>query len=77
MSNMVLEAYDGDLLYVFVSYAHKDSYRVFPIISTLQDNGFRGWFDQGIEAGSEWPAFIAERLKNYSKVNRGFLLERH
>ncbi len=68
MSNMILEAYDGDLPYVFISYAHKDSYRVLSIISTLQDNGFRVWFDQGIEAGSEWPAFIAERLKNCSKV---------
>lgn len=68
MSNMVLKAYDGDLPYIFVSYAHKDSYRVLPVISALQDNGFRVWFDQGIEAGSEWPAFIAERLKNCSRV---------
>ncbi|MBQ8907809.1 MAG: TIR domain-containing protein [Clostridia bacterium] len=68
MSNIVLEAYNDDLPYVFVSYAHKDSYSVLPIISTLQDNGYRVWFDQGIEAGSEWPAFIAERLKNCSKV---------
>jgi len=68
MSGMILKAYDGNLPYIFVSYAHKDSDRVLPIISTMQNHGFRVWFDQGIEAGSEWPAFIVSRLKGCSKV---------
>ena len=78
MSNMVLKAYDGDLPYIFVSYAHKDSYRVLPIISALQDNGFRVWFDQGIEAGSEWSTFIVTQLKNYGnrKIRKSVALQR-
>ena len=68
MSSMILKAYDGNLPYIFVSYAHKDSDRVLPIISAMQNHGFRIWFDQGIEAGSEWPAFIVSRLKGCSKV---------
>ena len=68
MGNIVLKAYDGDAPYIFISYAHKDADRVLPIISSLQKNGFRVWFDQGIEAGSEWPAFIASRLKGCHRI---------
>ena len=52
--------------YIFVSYAHDDSKMVFPVIKGLQDNGFRVWYDAGIEAGTEWPDFIAERIEKCS-----------
>jgi len=48
--------------YIFISYAHKDSYRVLPIIEALNKMGFRVWYDASIEAGTEWPDYIAERL---------------
>ena len=54
--------YEGDLDYIFVSYAHKDAPTVIPIIEALQARGYRIWFDSGIEAGSEWPEYIAEHL---------------
>ncbi|MBQ8514370.1 MAG: toll/interleukin-1 receptor domain-containing protein [Ruminococcus sp.] len=57
-------AYEGDKPYIFVSYAHKDSHAVLPVIEYLQAQGFRVWFDAGIEAGSEWPEYIASHLKN-------------
>ncbi|MBE6594255.1 MAG: TIR domain-containing protein [Ruminococcaceae bacterium] len=55
-------AYEGKQPYIFVSYAHKDSARVLPIISSLIDQGFRVWYDAGIEAGTEWPEYIASHL---------------
>ena len=48
--------------YIFISYAHADSERVFPIITALQERGYRVWYDAGIEAGTEWPEYIAEHL---------------
>lgn len=54
--------------YLFVSYSHKDSARVIPIINELQQNGFRVWYDAGIEAGTEWPEEIAEHLMNSRSV---------
>lgn len=60
-------AYEGTEPYIFVSYAHKDSEAVLPIIAALQDRGFRIWYDAGIEAGTEWPEYIAEQL-NGSEV---------
>ena len=59
---MTTRAYEGKDPYIFVSYAHKDSDTVVPIISRMQDNGYRVWFDAGIEAGTEWPEYIAEHL---------------
>lgn len=59
-----MRAYEGKDPYIFVSYAHTDSAIVVPIIDVLQSAGFRVWYDQGIEAGTEWPAYIEEHLDN-------------
>ena len=64
-----LSAYKGDKPYIFVSYAHADSEKVFPLLEALQKAGYRIWFDQGIEAGTEWSNNIAEHLSGCS----GFL----
>ena len=45
--------------YIFVSYAHRDSDRVYSILSRLSDTGFNIWFDKGIEAGTTWDDNIA------------------
>ncbi len=65
MTNTV---YEGNKPYIFVSYAHVDSVQVLPIIEKLQQKGFRVWYDRGIEAGTEWPEYIAEHLENAASV---------
>ena len=57
------KVYRGNLPYVFVSYAHMDEAEVMPAVSKLSDDGCRLWYDQGIQAGSEWPEYIATHLK--------------
>ena len=59
---MNIRAYEGNKSYIFVSYAHKDSDRVLPIIEKMQNKGYNIWFDAGIEVGTEWPEYIAEHL---------------
>lgn len=54
--------------YAFISYAHKDSFKVIPIIEELGKRGFRVWYDSGIEAGTEWPEYIARSLEGCSCV---------
>ncbi len=66
MSTNVLGAYKGDKPYIFVSYAHRDSERVFPLLKALQDAGYRIWFDHGIEVGTEWSNNIAAHLSKCS-----------
>lgn len=58
-----MNIYEGNENYIFVSYAHADSDRVMPILEALDREGLRLWYDSGIEVGSEWPAYIAARVK--------------
>ena len=63
-----MSVYRGKEKYIFVSYAHKDSEKVLPVIENMQREGFRVWYDTGIEAGTEWPAYIQESLEESEVV---------
>ena len=56
--------YEGPEEYIFVSYCHKDQDCVYPLIEQLAKDGFRVWYDEGINPGSEWPEIIASHLSN-------------
>lgn len=55
-----------DKKYVFISYAHKDSGKVISIIQAMKDSGIALWYDEGIEAGTEWPEYIGEKISDAS-----------
>ncbi len=57
-------AYDGDKPFVFISYSHRDIDRVWPIISQMNKNGYRVWYDDGIDPGTEWDEFIASKISD-------------
>ena len=59
------EPYEGNQPYLFVSYSHKEEDKaiVYPILERMEQAGFRVWFDQGIEATSEWPSAVCAHLK--------------
>ena len=40
--------------YVFISYSQRDSIETFHIINKLIENGYRIWFDEGIDPGMEY-----------------------
>ena len=60
------EAYKGSEPYIFVSYAHKDGAVVYPLIRELHEQGYRIWYDEGIDPGNEWPKEIAKALSSAS-----------
>lgn len=62
MQDHRITAYEGTENYIFISYAHKDTDIVFPILKQLQMRGYRIWYDDGIAPGSEWPENIAQHL---------------
>ena len=59
------KAYQGPNKYIFVSYSHKDNARVWPFIVKLQEK-YNVWFDEGIQAGSEWDKKIVSKLEKCS-----------
>lgn len=62
MQRCAFTPYEGNEPYIFISYAHKDSKRVYPILEELNRRGYRVWYDDGIAPGSEWPENIAQHL---------------
>ncbi|MCR5432683.1 MAG: TIR domain-containing protein [Lachnospiraceae bacterium] len=56
-------AYKGSEKYIFVSYAHKDSSDVMPIIEALQEASYRVWYDEGIDPGTDWAGVIGTNLE--------------
>ena len=58
--------YEGDEKYIFVSYCHRDSAEVFPIIEQMAKDGYRVWYDEGINPGNDWPEIIADHLNRCS-----------
>ena len=55
--------YKGFDNYIFVSYSHRDENVVIPILSKLQKEGYRIWYDEGIHGGTNWRIMIGERLE--------------
>src|ERR1017187_3146391 len=60
------EAYKGNEPYIFVSYSHKDGGAVFADIKHLHEEGYRIWYDEGIDPGNEWPDEVARALARSS-----------
>ena len=58
-----MNCYEGKGTYIFLSYAHKNTNAVMPIFERLFESGFRIWYDAGIEAGTEWPEYVADHLQ--------------
>ena len=62
IGRMPFPAYHGNEPYIFVSYAHRDSERVFAEIKKFNDAGYHVWYDEGIAPGNEWTDEIADAL---------------
>lgn len=63
MSTERFSAYAGDKPYAFVSYAHVDTNRIYPIISSLHNDGYRIWYDEGIEITEIYQAEINRQIE--------------
>ena len=58
-----IQPYEGAGPYIFISYSHRDYARIRPILQGLIDRGYRLWYDEGIDPGTEWPESIANHLE--------------
>ena len=62
MKRCSVRPYEGADNYIFVSYCHQDKKEVYPIIERLARDGYRVWYDEGIDPGADWPEVIADHL---------------
>jgi len=61
-------SYAGNEPYAFVSYSHINKKLVFPLIKQLHEMGYRLWYDEGIDPGTEWADNIEKNLKKASSM---------
>ena len=66
--NIFFKPYEGKRPFLFISYAHRQSETVVETIRILHDRGCRLWYDEGIPAGSDWPANIARHMQDCEAV---------
>lgn len=62
------EAYTGDEPYLFVSYSHRDSEKVYEILDALHDKKFRIWYDDSCENGNDFRDELRQRIKECSAI---------
>lgn len=62
------EAYSGKEPYIFISYSHKDTARVYPILDALYDRKYRIWYDESCENGSDFRDELRHRIEKSSAV---------
>ncbi len=62
------EAYTGDEPYLFVSYCHRDTDKVYPILDALYDRRFRLWYDESCETGNDFRDELRHRIEKAEAV---------
>ena len=62
------EAYTGNEPYLFVSYSHRDTAKVFPILDALYDRKYRLWYDESCETGNDFRDELRHRIEDCEAV---------
>lgn len=62
------DAYIGDEPYLFVSYSHRDTAQVYPVLDTLFDNKYRLWYDESCETGNDFRDELKNKIEGCSGV---------
>lgn len=58
-----ISPYKGEEAYIFISYSHRNM-KALQIVEQLQSDGYRVWYDEGIDPGTEWDENIAMHVRN-------------
>ncbi len=62
------EAYTGKEPYLFVSYSHRDTDKVYPILDALYDCKYRLWYDESCETGNDFRDELRQRIEQCEAV---------
>ncbi len=62
------EAYTGDEPYLFVSYSHRDTAKVYPILDALYDRKYRIWYDESCETGNDFRDELRQRIERSEAI---------
>ena len=61
-----LNSYDGPEPYIFISYSHRDTEKVYEILKVIDREKFRYWYDDTMEIGEDFREELRTRIENCS-----------
>lgn len=59
-----IKPYEGNEPYIFVSYSHRNEQAALRVLRFLLGRGFRVWYDEGINPGTDWANVIADHIRD-------------
>ncbi len=62
------EAYVGSEPYLFISYSHRDTAAVYPILDMLHDKKYRIWYDESCETGNDFRDELRDKIERCDAV---------
>ena len=62
------EAYVGNEPYIFVSYSHRDTADVYPLLDKLHDAKYRIWYDESCETGNDFRDELRKKIEGCDAV---------
>ena len=62
------EAYTGSEPFLFVSYSHRDTEKVYHILDLLYDHKYRIWYDESCETGNDFRDELRHKIEKCDAV---------
>ena len=62
------EAYNGTEPFLFISYSHKDTEKVYETLDMLHDKKYRIWYDESCETGNDFRQELRDRIERCEAV---------
>lgn len=63
-----LDSYDGPDPYIFISYSHRDTAKVYEILKVIDREKFRFWYDDTMEIGEDFREELRMRIEKSTAV---------
>lgn len=62
------DAYTGDEPYLFISYSHRDTEKVYAMLDMLYERRYRIWYDESCETGNDFRDELRHRIEKCAAV---------
>jgi len=62
------EAYTGNEPFLFISYSHRDTEQVYPLLDMLHDKKYRIWYDESCETGNDFRDELRDKIEQCEAV---------
>ena len=63
-----LPSYEGSNPFIFISYSHSDTKRIYPILKRINEENYRFWYDDAMEVGEDFREELRAKIERCSAI---------